>query len=92
MSRLTLNDVSNPMFDRRRFVKRKLPDEGWAFEGVTVTDNFFEVGVTYFLETGRLTVVDTSNKLLFDDKVETPEEFAKAMKKVDTKLRRRKRP
>ncbi len=85
MKRLTLEDLGNPMFDKQKFVSRKV-DGKKSYEGATFTDNFVLVGITYFVGSGQLSIKNTGNKQLFLGKVTTPKEFSAAMKKADKKL------
>ncbi|HXK37371.1 MAG TPA: hypothetical protein VJ553_07365 [Candidatus Paceibacterota bacterium] len=91
--RLTLEDCANPMFDRQRPVRRLERCRGRSepvFEWVTVTDQYVQVGITYFLRDGTLSVVafEPRNAQLYNGIVRTPDEFAKAMKAVDRKYKR----
>lgn len=56
-----------------------------AIEGTTFTDEFVEVGFTYYLADGTLSVVNTSNQQLFLGVIATPADFEKALKKADKK-------
>ena len=92
--RLTLKDCANPMFDRRRPVRRRVNCRGrdeLAYEWVTFTDGFIQVGITYFLRDGLLSIVDTDNRQLFEKIVQTPDELGKAMKAADRKVQRLKK-
>lgn len=89
--RLSLEDCSNPMFDRQRPVYRRIHSRGvqeLAYEWVTVTDQFVQVGCTYCVSDGELSIVDKQNRQLFLKVVKTPEQFAKAMKAADRKHRK----
>lgn len=59
-----------------------------AIEGTTFTDEYVEVGFTYYVADGLLTVVNTSNQELFRGTIVSPEDFEKAIKKADAKQRR----
>ena len=89
---LTVEDFRTPMFDRqkvlKRTVKNRKPRGEEAIEGTTFTDDYNQVGFTYYLSDGELSVVNTDNKQLFLGKILTRDDFEKALKKVDNKLRR----
>jgi|SRR5687768_2550125 len=59
-----------------------------AIEGTTFTDEFVEVGFTYYPSDGQLSVVNTSNQQLFLGTIATSEDFEKALKKADKKQKR----
>ncbi len=100
---LKFEDFKNPMFNVS-LVKRKLEDwvedgqvleEGQTyFDGVTFTDNFRQVGFTYWPEDRKLTIAcltaDKKSVELFAGQIESMEEFEIAIKKADQKITRRK--
>ena len=59
-----------------------------AIEGTTFTDEYIEVGFTYYVADGLLTVVNTSNQELFKGTIASAAAFEKALKKADAKQRR----
>ena len=59
-----------------------------AIEGTTFTDEYVEVGFTYYERDGFLRVVNTSNRELFKGVIATREEFEKALTKADKKQKR----
>lgn len=88
MPPLGIEDFRNPLFDKQRIAKRQIHVNGrkvWAYEGTTFTDNFVEVGFTYILSNGELSIVNTNNEKLFLGKIHSAEEFEKALKKADKK-------
>lgn len=101
--KLKFEDFKNPLFNVS-LVKRKEDDwvEGGQvlekgqeyFDGVTFTDNFKQVGFTYWPEQRKLTIacltVDKKNVELFVGQIESMEEFEAAIKKADKKIIRRK--
>lgn len=84
MKRLKYEDFVNPLFNTSRIKSRRL-DRRKAYEGTTFTNNFVEIGFTYFVASGILTIRNPKNQLLFEGKVETKNEFEKAIKKADKK-------
>lgn len=62
-----------------------------AIEGTTFTDDFNEVGFTYYPSDGLLRVVNTGNVELFKGVIATREDFEKALKRADRKQRRLRR-
>lgn len=100
---LKFEDFENPIFNIS-LVKRKEDDwvedgqileEGQTyFDGVTFTDNFKQVGFTYWPEQRKLTIAcltaDKKNVELFVGQIESMEEFEAAIKKADQKITRRK--
>ena len=89
---LTIEDFRTPMFDRQKVVKRTVyvrkPKGELAIEGRTFTDDFNDVGFTYYLSDGQLSVVDKENVQLFLGTISSAEEFEKALKKADKKVRK----
>ena len=88
--RLTLEDCANPGFDKQRPVQRRLSDGQLAYEWVTVTDQFAQVGITYTLLRGELSITafEPLNAKLFEGAVQTYAQFDKAMKAADRKRMR----
>ena len=84
MERLTIEDIHNPLFDKQTIVQRKVDGKS-AFEWTTFTDNFVEIGLTYFLQNGLLSIKNRQNQQLFWGKVTNYGEFDKAVKKADKK-------
>jgi hypothetical protein len=74
-------------FEREPRPRKKLEE---AYEGTTFTDDYNEVGFTYYLSDGLLTVKNKSNVELFKGVIASAEDFEKALKKADIRLRRRK--
>lgn len=69
------------------------PKKEPAIEGVTTTDNFHQVGFTYFLTDGMLYLnyLDKTNKKnirLLEKLIENTEEFEKCIKRADKKIRK----
>lgn len=89
MPGLRIEDFRNPLFDRQRIVQRQVHTAPGrkepAYEGTTFTDNFIEVGFTYIIRTGELSIKSTDNQQLFEGKINSPENFEKALKKADMK-------
>ena len=113
---LTVDDLRNPLFDKQRVVRRKVParpgieveedehdieafEAGGDFppkrepviEGTTFTDEYVEVGFTYYVSDGLLRVVNTANVELFKGVIATREDFENALKKADKKQKRLRR-
>lgn len=96
-NRLTLEDCANPGFDRSQPVRRRVRCRGraeYAYEWVTVTDEFVQVGITYFLRDGMLSIsaFEPRNAQLFNQVVRTPGEFARAMKDANRAHRKLTQP
>lgn len=79
------DDDEDDDFDGEGAPKRRTEE---AIEGTTFTDEFVEVGFTYYLADGQLSVVNRSNRQLFLGKIATPEDFEKALKKADRKQKK----
>ncbi|HSD12655.1 MAG TPA: hypothetical protein VLC10_03790 [Patescibacteria group bacterium] len=79
------DDDEEDDFDGEGEPKRRTEE---AIEGTTFTDEYVEVGFTYYLGDGMLSVVNTSNQQLFLGTIATPEDFEKALKKADRKQKK----
>ncbi len=79
------DDDEDEDFDGEGEPKRRTEE---AIEGTTFTDEYVEVGFTYYPADGMLSVVNTSNQQLFLGVIATPEDFEKALKKADKKQKR----
>lgn len=112
--KLDVKDFRNPLFDRQKVVKRKVParpgmvsdedddDDFEAFaagrepkgrtedaiEGTTFTDEYVEVGFTYYPRDGLLRIVNTANQELFKGAIDSRDGFEKALKKADKKQKK----
>lgn len=100
--RLTVEDFRNPLFDKQRIRKRKIEDLGdewsgdgelgeqgrWVIEGVIFTDGYNEVGFTCDLDRGEVVVKNQQNEVLFSGRINSAEDFEKALKKADRKQMR----
>lgn len=59
-----------------------------VIEGVTFTDSYNQVGFTYDLGDGTLTIKNLGNQILFSGVIASTEDFEKALKKADKKQSR----
>ena len=86
---LRIEDFRNPLFDRQKIFQRNVNiapgKKEPAYEGTTFTDNFIEVGFTYIIRTGELSIKSTDNQQLFKGRINSSEDFEKALKKADRK-------
>jgi hypothetical protein len=86
--RLTREDCMNAVIDgKARAAKRLVRCRGrgeWAYEWTTVTDEYQQIGLTYFLRDGHLSIVafKPRNARLFDGKVRTADDLEAAIQQA----------
>lgn len=98
---LKFEDFKNPLFNV--WLKRRKHDD-WVedgeviergeefFDGITFTDNYRQVGFTYYPKTGMLYIsclTSDGNIRLFEGAIESIDDFEAAIKKADKKITRR---
>lgn len=87
--RLRPKDCANPLFDNSRVVTRLIRLDGRGrqrgYEWVTTTDNYVQVGCTYILSNGQLSIIafEPRNAVLFQGRVRNADELSDALRAAD---------
>ena len=82
---LKIKNFEIPGFTAQRFVRKNI-EGAVCIEGATLTNNFNEVGVSYYPGTGELTIMSKNNERLYHGKIKTQEDFENKLKYADKKL------
>ncbi len=87
--KLKYEDFANPMFNGKLVKRQDRLTKEWFIDGLTYTDNFRQVGFTYYLKSGLLTIAcftKSGNYPLFKRHIDSIDDFEAAIKKADKKI------
>ncbi|MCF7872301.1 hypothetical protein K9L97_04680 [Candidatus Woesearchaeota archaeon] len=99
---ISLEQFKNPLYDAMKVVQRQIHRESSSgqvstsietgIEGITLTENYREIGFTYLPKDGTLYLnfLDKNlnrNVRIYNGKIKTIEEFEKRLKNVDRKIK-----
>lgn len=90
---LSIKDFENPVFNSRLSQRRDKKRRRKIIEGLTFTDNYRQVGFTYYPGNGELTVscLDETQgqQRLYEGKIKTIGDFEVVMRQVDKDITRK---